>query len=779
VENGVAVCTHPRSQYIPDIASDGAGGAIITWFENRNEIDYDIYAQRVNASGNPLWTPDGVAICSAARDQEYPDIVSDGVGGAIIVWSDYRSMTNYDVFAQRVDASGNALWTPDGLAVCTAMENQQTTAIVTDGEGGVIIVWCDQRNGNVDLYAQRVSAKGTVHWTADGVAFCTQAADQYNPQIASDGEGGAIVTWFDDRNGAFDIYAQRVDAWGDIQWTSSGVPVCTAAEDQQNQAIVPDGEGGAIISWHDYRNPESDIYAQRIDASGTVQWTANGIAVCVAVDYQWQTMIDTDNAGGAVIAWQDGRNGTDDDIYAQRVDASGNALWTTDGVPICATTGFQHNPDVVSDGGGGAIVVWWDHRGAYMDAYAQRVNGSGTTLWTDNGLAICTAPDDQRFLSVTGDGAQGALMAWEDERTGGRDIYAQCIDADGRVGMLAPEIVAVRDIPGDQGGQVYISWEAARSDRFPTGDLNRYGIWRAISPAAAAMMIETGATVVESPAGFDPDSGKPVVRIERVGGLDYFWDFIEIVDAANMETYGEPVETLFDSTAVCGDYHYFQVVAYAYDPYVFWESEPDSGYSVDNLAPGPPLGMTGEQSFDPVGLSLAWAPNEEPDLGCYRVYRGLSAFFEPSASNLIGEPCEESYFDEGWRWSEGYCYKVCAVDIHGNESGYTLFGSDEVTGEDTPPLPQASYLSQNYPNPFNPSTRIEFGLATPGHVSLRVYDALGRLVRVIVDENRSAGRHVESWDGRDGEGGEAASGVYFYRLTAGDLKATRKMVLAR
>jgi len=117
--------------------------------------------------------------------------------------------------------------------------------------------------------------------------------------------------------------------------------------------------------------------------------------------------------------------------------------------------------------------------------------------------------------------------------------------------------------------------------------------------------------------------------------------------------------------------------------------------------------------------------------------------------------------------------------VHGNESGFALLTPDGVTGTDTPKAPEASYLSQNYPNPFNPTTRIAFGLSAPAHVSLRIYDAAGRLVRALVNEERRAGRYEESWDGRDSNGSSVASGIYFYRLTAGSFEETRKLALMR
>ena len=92
----VPLCTAANQQYSSTIVSDGAGGAIVTWYDIRSG-NYDIYAQRVNAAGVPQWTANGVALCTAANNQYSPTIVSDGAGGAIVTWYDYRSGTYADI----------------------------------------------------------------------------------------------------------------------------------------------------------------------------------------------------------------------------------------------------------------------------------------------------------------------------------------------------------------------------------------------------------------------------------------------------------------------------------------------------------------------------------------------------------------------------------------------------------------------------------------------------------------------------------------------------------
>ena len=88
-------------------------------------------------------------------------------------------------------------------------------------------------------------------------------------------------------------------------------------------------------------------------------------------------------------------------------------------------------------------------------------------------------------------------------------------------------------------------------------------------------------------------------------------------------------------------------------------------------------------------------------------------------------------------------------------------------------------LQQNYPNPFNPSTRIRYELPRRAEVSLRIFDQRGRLVRTLLEEEQGAGRKEVLWDGRAQNGARVASGIYFYRLKAGDALAQRKMTLVK
>jgi len=185
------------------IVSDGKGGGIVTW------SDGDIFAQRLSEDGEVLWTPNGVPICVETGSQGGCKGVSDGADGGVIAWVDFRD-NRQDFYAQRINGNGETLWDSNGVYIATAVESSNTNnTVVTDGRGGVIITWRDYRAGNWDIYCQRINSKGQVRWDSGGLAVCTDPVKQSNVVMAPDGNSGAIIAWFDDRGGG-SIYAQRV-----------------------------------------------------------------------------------------------------------------------------------------------------------------------------------------------------------------------------------------------------------------------------------------------------------------------------------------------------------------------------------------------------------------------------------------------------------------------------------------------------------------------------------------------------------------------------------------
>lgn len=533
----VPICISADNQGEFESIPDGAGGAIIAWDDQRSGSGlYDVYAQRVNAYGKVLWTTNGVGVCVRDSIQALPFLVSDGAGGAIITWTDGRS-GNYDVYAQRVSAAGVPQWTVNGVAVAATTGDQIAQSILSDGAGGAIIAFADTRSGNENIYAQRVNASGVAQWTGNGVLLCGAVGDQYGPLLVSDGAGGAVAVWQDDRAGSTnsDIYVRAINAAGTPQWTADGVALCTAVGIQSQPQIVSDGSGGAIVTWDDARagSFNHDIYAGRINSLGGVSWTANGVGVCTLNSPQYSPLIATDGAGGAIVSWRDDRSTTA--IFAQRLSASGSALWTANGITVCnVAQSVTITPNAMtSDGAGGTVISWNDYRAgpSSTDIYSQRLSASGSPLWTLNGLAISTVSGSQENPSLVLDSVGGVIYFWQDFRSGFADIYAARTDPTGLLGVPAPIIDAVRDVANDQGGKVEVLWEPSSLDIGSPSPIDSYNLWRRV--------VTTTATRPQSESGS--------LRTLRNSTNSTYWEFVASVPARGAPGYALMVTTGSDS----------------------------------------------------------------------------------------------------------------------------------------------------------------------------------------------------------------------------------------
>ena len=424
---GRAVNTAAGTQDAPRIATDGAGGAIITWHDLRSRT-INIFAQHVLASGNvdPAWPADGrallnnpAALATALAGQKAPVIVSDGAGGAIVAWTDGRSaVSDFDIYAQHVLVSGRVDpgWTAGGTVLCSAPGPQVSPKITSDGADGVIVTWTDFRLGgaNADIFAQHLLGSGAVDpvWPVNGRAISLAAGTQMDPTIVSDGAQGAIVTWSDARDGQFDIYAQRLLGSGAIApgWPADGRAVCTAPLEQLAPVITSDGASGAIVSWQDLRNNSNrTTFAHHVLASGAIDaaWPINGRALSLSSGDQSNASIVVDGAGGAIIAWEE-----DFFILVQHVEASGllDPTFPVSGRFVRFVQTFQQTPDLVTAGAGTAIVTWTDlEPGADSDIYAMQVLAPFTVGPCDGSPASLPVEVDAVRVSLSG---SDAVITW-------------------------------------------------------------------------------------------------------------------------------------------------------------------------------------------------------------------------------------------------------------------------------------------------------------------------------------------------------------------------------
>jgi hypothetical protein len=737
-------------------ASDGDGGAFVGWTRGAGSENY-LFLQRVLHDGQkaPGWPTDGVPVLVQTGVRNLEVVESDGAGGAYVVWSEWRDPSGYDLLAQHVLATGalDPVWPAGGAVVSSATGNQWQVRAAPDAAGGAYLVWEDERAGAAaaDVYAHRLIASGAdPAWPANGFGVCTAANAQRTPEVIADGTGGLLVTWYDGRGGVNDLYAQKLSPGGVPAWTANGVPVCTAAGHQFYPRPATDGAGGAFIVWQDWRNSGTtgyDIFAQHLRENGTLDpaWLATGAPVSTLAGDQQSPHVVGDAEGGALVAWISGVSGSAD-LFATRLGTTGavDPAWSAaypSGFPLCQAAGQQGGPTLQPDGSGGALATWADYRSGEYDLYARRIRASvpPSSGWPANGLAVCAMPGWQVSLTAVPTPAGDVIVVWDDQYSPPR-VRAALVSSLFAVlgGSSAPRIAGVTDVSDDMGGHVRVLWNGCAGDAPGLHGVATYRAWRRIT----------------------------------VGGA-LAWEFIAEVPARGFDGYALDVETARDSSYSGVPWNVFVIRAFGTDGVTEYVSAPDSGYSVDDLSPSAPQQFAGERSSGVT--TLRWAANGESDVVAYRLYAGASPEFVPAPEHLVAEVHATRFADPV---VAPRSYRLSAVDARGNEGPFARLDAAEVTGG-PPAGPGADALRGVWPNPVHGACAIEVALARAGPAALALYDATGRLVRLLHDGPTGAGARAWTWDGLDAHGNPVANGLYFVRLRTADAAWVRRLVVLR
>jgi hypothetical protein len=300
-----------------------------------------------------------------------------------------------------------------------------------------------------------------------------------------------------------------------------------------------------------------------------------------------------------------------------------------------------------------------------------------------------------------------------------------------------PEITSIMDVPNDQGGRVYVSFNASFFDDLEyVGE--EYGIMRYDY--------------------FENDSSR--------------WVALTSFPAIGDFTYTFEVTTVMDSTSEGDGMTEYKVVASMHAG--IYHSEPMMGYSLDNIAPGVPGGLM-VTALDE-GIHLTWDVNVEEDFQYFILEKSLNSEFQEYQTY---EMIDTTYIDLEYVLNETNYYRLAAVDYAGNVSEYSDMVEATLLSLVGDLTPEVFALHQNYPNPFNPITQIKYDIPEDALVSITIYDIMGRSIKSLVNSNQTAGYHSISWDGKNNLGEGVSAGMYLYMIQAGEFRQVRKMVLLK
>ena len=195
-------------------------------------------------------------------------MIADGKSGIIVLWQVYENFINDQLYAQRIAPDGSKMWDENGIPVCTAPGIQKHASVVSDGSGGFIAVWRDERDVYSDLYAQHVRGDGTLAWEKDGIPICTAGGHQDKPFIVQTEQDRFFVAWVDYREDFGEesrdaIYGQQIDLSGKLLWEETGVPISTSKGEHHPPFVTSTGNGKWVVVWSNMQEDKGDIYLER------------------------------------------------------------------------------------------------------------------------------------------------------------------------------------------------------------------------------------------------------------------------------------------------------------------------------------------------------------------------------------------------------------------------------------------------------------------------------------------------------------------------------------
>jgi hypothetical protein len=347
---------------------------------------------------------------ATAGFESFVDMAFDGTN-YLVVW-DVLVTGTWDVWGARIRASDGKVLDPNGIPISVGGANQQNPAIGYDGSE-FLVVWEDDRyntqsnHRGSDIVGAIVLRDGTVRDTTPAT-FSSAVGDQKNPALAPDDTGDFLVVWDDRRFGETDP-----DIFSTL-WTRAagvispqGVSLNGSAKPQEYPDVVYFGTDFLVV-WQDQRNSASDdVYGAVVRKNGVVRDTipaplavADGIQVLPRLAFDGSVVL---------LVWEDGRNGSNYDIYGARWSPT-DGLLDASGFVISNAAGPQQFPEVAP--GGPFLVLWCDPRNGNLDLYGARVTAAGVVK-DPTGFPVSARPGSEGYSAVVPAKNGGWAIAYE------------------------------------------------------------------------------------------------------------------------------------------------------------------------------------------------------------------------------------------------------------------------------------------------------------------------------------------------------------------------------
>jgi hypothetical protein len=388
---------------------DTAGNALLAFRDDRF-TGTQITAAKIDSSGTPVWGANGVQLTSTTAFVAAPKIVGTTDGESVVAWTH-----DIEVRLQRLDSSGAPVW-GSVATIADALNRAYSLADLQSSDGGAVIASAVFQpsgfTGPKHLYAQKFSSLGANQWGVTPVAVFDGGSLQFgnSPGFVTDGAGGAAFAWYDTASG-LKCFAQHIDSNGMESFPHNGVSVTSTTREQVDPDVAYDpGNSSTYVLWRERQPgaiPEYAMVAQRLDASGSKQWGADGIAVEALTTTELRDASVALDGSDVMTFWFRSPSAVVQTIVASKLSANGNALWMPAQLDV-ATAVSGKSRLFAEMGPGLAVLSWEDDRAGQDDVFAQNVNTDGTLGSSGSGPGEVTG-----LVVDKNPGSSQLTLAWE------------------------------------------------------------------------------------------------------------------------------------------------------------------------------------------------------------------------------------------------------------------------------------------------------------------------------------------------------------------------------
>ena len=354
------------------------------------------------------WSSD-IRLTDASDYSKQPFIAVDSSNNIHITWYDKRD-GNYEIYYTKLDNNGNTLVDDTRLTDDPAYSKQPSIAV--DSSNNIHITWYDKRDGNYEIYYTKLDNNGNT--LVDDTRLTDDPAYSKQPSIAVDSSNNIHITWYDKRDGNYEIYYTKLDNNGNTLVDDTRLTDATG--DSKNPSITVDSSGNVHIAWHDKRSGYNEIYYTKLSNSGAT--LVDDTQLTYVGNYCWYSSIAVDSSGNVHIAWSDKRSGIQ--IYYTKLDNDGNTL--VDDTKL-TDEGISERPSIAVDSSDNLHIAWTDNRDCLpYEVYYTKLDNNGNTLVDDTRLTV--APEaSKKYVRIAADSNNDIHLVWPDNRDGNDEIY--------------------------------------------------------------------------------------------------------------------------------------------------------------------------------------------------------------------------------------------------------------------------------------------------------------------------------------------------------------------